>query len=397
MFQNNIPRRRGIALILVLAALAAAAVMGAAMLSSSSLQATVSSNSGNIAAAESLADSGVNYAVYKLQSMTEEEAMEGEFWAGARDISLGDGVQGTFDVTVTRPNPALHQYLIESTGRIESESGEITRKVRAATELQMTFKATNAAAFNGGATIPLNTTIIGPVKSSGNITLLNVSNVQGVVRAAGFLLPFPTLYELLDSSPPPSVPTTYRDYLTYEHDGQTYNAELISSPTLSNVTYNPNAVTNPAGIFYALGAITLQSNVTINGTLYVKRVSSASTSTVGRLTLDGANVVIRAQDGYPALIVDEKIRLLNNTRSTSVYGLVWAGDGIIKGSLLQSTHSLKVFGGMMFAGTGAPIDSLFTGTIRLEYKPEYLNVPDFSTLNTTPESVKILSWEQVNQ
>jgi Tfp pilus assembly protein PilX len=397
MFQHDIPRRRGIALILVLAALAAATVMGAAILASSSLQATVSSNSGNIAAAESLAESGVNYALYKLQAMTEEEAMNGEFWAGAQDIGLGDAIPGTVDVVVTRPDPTQHQYLIDSTGMIESDAGDITRTVRVTTEIQMTFKATNAAAFNGGATIPLNTTIIGPVKSSGNITLLNVLNVQGLVRAAGFLLPFPSLYELLDSNPPPSAPTTYRNYLTYEYDGQTYNAELISSPTLSNVTYNPNPVTNPAGIFYALGAITLQSNVTINGTLYVKRVSTASTSTIGRLTLDGANVVIKAQDGYPALIVDEKIRLLNNTRSTSVYGLVWVADGIIKGSVLQSAHSLKIYGGMLFAGTGTPIDTLFNGTIRLEYSPQYLNVPDFSTRNTTPESVKILSWEQVYQ
>jgi len=396
MRHGMIPKRKGVALILVLAALAAATVMGFAILSSASLQASVSNNSGSIAAAEALAESGVNYAMYQLQSMTEEEAGAGEFWTGQNNITLGADVPGTINVVVTRPDSAVHQYLIESTGSITTDSGTITRKLRASTEIEMTFQPKHAAAFNGGLTVPLNTTIVGPMKSSGLVTLLNLGNIQGIVRAASIAVPLPSELEILSAGTPAAVPTTHNNYLTYEHEGQTYNAELISSSTLTNVTYNPNAATNPAGIFYALGAITLKDNVVINGTLYVKRVSTASTSTIGRLTLDGNNVVIRAQDGYPALIVDEKIRLVGTPRSTDIYGLVWTAEGITNGGLLQTGHALRVHGGFLSATTSAPLPSAFVGTIRLEYVPEYLNVPDFSTSNTAPAGVKVLSWEQVN-
>src|SRR5271156_3838177 len=60
-------RRRGMALVLVVAVLAVAAVLGYAMLSANTLQAEISSNLMNAAGAEYVAESGVNVGMYYLQ------------------------------------------------------------------------------------------------------------------------------------------------------------------------------------------------------------------------------------------------------------------------------------------------------------------------------------------
>lgn len=385
------PHRRGMALLLVLSVLAFATVMGAALLSSSALQVSVSANATSIAAAEALAESGVNYAMYQLQATTEEQIALGQFWTGQNGIDLGDGIDGTINVTVTRPDTSKQHYLVESIGAV----GGISRRIRAKIEINLSFQPKHAVAFNGGLTLPLNMTVVGPLKSSGTVILVNSALMQGRVRAASIVgPPWPSDYEILGAGTPASVPSSHRSYLQYVYNGHTYNAERISANNIANATYNPNALTNPAGIFYTDQSITLGDNVTINGTLHVRRKDTSSTTNIGRLNIEGSNIVIRANSGFPALIVEERIRIGGNPRSCNVYGLVWTADGIIRGSLLQSGCTLNIYGALLNASTGTVLDALFNGKIRVEYRPEYLNVGDFSTSNNSPESVAVLSWER---
>lgn len=374
------------ALLLVLSVLAVATVMGAALLSSSSLQASVSSNTLSIAAAESLAESGVNYAMYKLQSATEEEIGRGEFWGGQSGISLGSNTSGTIDITVTRPDATKQQYLIESTGN----SDGITRRISATIELNMTFQPKHAVVFNGGLTLPLSMTVVGPLKSSGVVILLNSALMQGRVRAVSIVgPPWPTDWELLPSGTPVGVPTSYRDYLTYQVDGVSYSAQKLGG-TIDKVTLSPSA-SNPAGIFWTDGDVTIKDNVTINGTLVVKKKSGG---TEGRLTVEGANSKIVAQPGYPALIVEDRVIMKGLSRALKVYGLCWINTSITRSGASQLNSTFEVYGSLLMAGVGVPIDPLYTGKVRAEYNEQYLDVPDFSTSNNAPESVTVLSWER---
>src|SRR5687768_1933711 len=111
-------RRRGIALLLVLAAVALAAVIALAMLSTSALQAQVSSNAQQHASSEYLAESGMQAALYYLQYPHLRPPAWGTspgFYIKATNVSMPDS-DGRFDVEVTE-TATRDVYLLRAVGR----------------------------------------------------------------------------------------------------------------------------------------------------------------------------------------------------------------------------------------------------------------------------------------
>jgi hypothetical protein len=119
--------------------------------------------------------------------------------------------------------------------------------------------------------------------------------------------------------------------------GQTYTVPTVSS-TLSNTTLAASPSTNPLGIFYASGNVTINSNVTINGTL----VSG------GDVTINGTGVSMQPvalpqlQGGtgtvqLPVAVVKGNVSV-GNLAQASVRGLVaaWNSFNILQGSQLTS-------------------------------------------------------------
>src|SRR5438045_3403998 len=115
--RRNINRKpRGMALMLVVILISIATVMGYALLATSSMQAQISNTTVMAASADSLAESGVNLAMYYLQNPLTAPLTPGQsFWHGDTGISLGSTVVGTCDVSVTQLTPLTYQ--IVSTGR----------------------------------------------------------------------------------------------------------------------------------------------------------------------------------------------------------------------------------------------------------------------------------------
>jgi hypothetical protein len=72
-----------------------------------------------------------------------------------------------------------------------------------------------------------------------------------------------------------SSPTTYQIY----DGGPVYNIPAIGN-TLQGVTLGPDPITNPLGIYYCDSDLTIQSNVTIQGTLFCR----------GNIQITGSNV-----------------------------------------------------------------------------------------------------------
>ena len=68
-------RRRGVALVLVVAAVALTAVFAYAMLSGAMVQSRTSGNTSRYQAADSLAESGINLAMYYLQNPTQAPSL----------------------------------------------------------------------------------------------------------------------------------------------------------------------------------------------------------------------------------------------------------------------------------------------------------------------------------
>lgn len=91
---------------------------------------------------------------------------------------------------------------------------------------------------------------------------------------------------------PSLVAGNYATYRVFE-GGPLYESVVISS-SLSNVTLRPTA-SNPLGIFRTTGSLTLNSNVTIQGTLLV----------AGSLTVSGREVAISSLNWSGSQLLDE--------------------------------------------------------------------------------------------
>jgi hypothetical protein len=115
-------------------------------------------------------------------------------------------------------------------------------------------------------------------------------------------------------------PNSFSTYQIYP-GGPTYSIPLVSN-NLQSVTFGPDPLTNPLGIFYYNGDLTIKSNVTINGSLFCK----------GNLTLAGANICFNPVE-LPGLfgagtsirlpaIICKNLTVNSTVSSSSIKGLV---------------------------------------------------------------------------
>jgi Tfp pilus assembly protein PilX len=131
-------------------------------------------------------------------------------------------------------------------------------------------------------------------------------------------------------------PSGFSTYQIYP-GGPTYTIPLVSN-YLQSVTLGPDPMTNPLGIFYYNGDLTIKSNVTINGSLFCK----------GNLTLAGANICFNPVElpglfgagtsiRLPAIICNS-LTVNNTVSSGSIKGLIAVFNTfkINSGSQLQS-------------------------------------------------------------
>lgn len=114
------------------------------------------------------------------------------------------------------------------------------------------------------------------------------------------------------------------------------NVNTAYGSTLSNVTLAAHPLTNPLGVFYSSGSVTIGNNVTLDGTL-VAGTSSASYSVSGTgVQLRGRN--LPALDGstavrqLPVLIAGDDIRFSSGS-SASIQGaaMVWDMFEVLQG------------------------------------------------------------------
>ncbi|MCE9555009.1 MAG: LamG domain-containing protein, partial [Planctomycetes bacterium] len=129
-------------------------------------------------------------------------------------------------------------------------------------------------------------------------------------------------------SGPLTMPGPVSTYQLYA-GGKSYAVPVVVS-ALSSVTLKSDPISNPLGVFYASGAVSLYDNVTINGTLIVDNGSTASKLQIyGRnVQLQGAN--LPSIDGstqalqLPAAIVRDDMNVASGAGAT-ITGLVAVG------------------------------------------------------------------------
>ena len=128
--------------------------------------------------------------------------------------------------------------------------------------------------------------------SGGTVTLLHphpfggpITNVSSFTAAEVADLTKLNVPRVTASSSLTKPSITFANWKTYQlyQGGFTYNAEILSSSSLSNLVLRPS-LKNPLGVFYREGNLTISNNVVVQGTI----VSS------GTVTLSGDNVLVES-------------------------------------------------------------------------------------------------------
>jgi hypothetical protein len=379
-------RRAGLALVLVISVLALAAVIGLAMLSTASMQAQTTLNSNLALSADALADSGVDLACYYLINPTKapKAVPAGGYYDGGT-ITFGPKMPGSINLSITSLGNG--DFRIVSVGKPGAR--EIAHTVTATVHINQGYQVKSVVAFNQNGTLPLSSTVNGDIQVNGILTNLGVINGNllspNAMLGSGSLLGGLIAIDSNNETPIPT-PATLRSYSTYTYNGNTYSAGVIASlPT--GTTLGPTA-SNPAGIYRYSGTLTMNHNVTINGTLIVEN---------GDLNISGGGNSITPVDGYPALIAKGNVWMRGtllpsgSPRDLTINGLAWLG-GSLKYSGLLSNAFFTVNGALQF-GNGGTVDTLFIPPLRVNPNANKVANLNLDT-SVPPASAKVLTYKQ---
>ncbi|MEO6434398.1 MAG: hypothetical protein ABIP55_01380 [Tepidisphaeraceae bacterium] len=389
---RNTRRRKGLALMLVVAVVAIASVLGFVMLSSASLQNTAGSNQVKLSGAEYAAESGINIAMYYLQYPDQAPSLNaGGYWPGTTtDLAMADRVTLSIGVTRDASNEKVYEVVTVATvGAVEGS--RITKTSGVRLYVRQEFEVTKAAAFNFATQFSSGTTVEGDVYTNGNLALrtgvpLPAVNGVGYCRTsttgASYVSPSGGFRFISVNAPGAPSVTAVSLYKTYKHGNVQYNCETINSGTIGGMTLNP-AASNPGGIFYAASNLQLNDNLTINGTLVVE----------AGLNVRGANIVINPQPGYPALIVTGILDIDRTLKSLTVNGTCFVGTQIKASGSTPLPINLSTFtinGGLLVGQSGSsPIPTTgYNITTVLKFVKTKANPVALKT----PRGVGILRW-----
>jgi hypothetical protein len=374
------------ALVLVVAVLATAAVLGYALLSANTLQAEISCNLLQAASAEYVAESGVNVGNYYLQ-MPEAAPASWTNTAGyklyATAVPLNDGTPSNFDLAVVA-NPQPNTYTLTSTGWPSVGSAFSHTATAKVTVNRVPIPA--AGVFGGDLVIALGATF-----SSSGVSGAQAIQANGIISTTGG-----TIAGVLSAAPLPAtayvVPTVNTvNYYGVGSSGGTYlwtdnitlgTPQQITASTLTAANLPAQLPTNPAGIFYHQGALTISGDLAIAGTLIIRG---------GTLTVSGS-VTLNPAAQFPALICDRDIVLKGTRHVVTANGVVFAGTGF---SLTGNTkHSSFLINGALLMPAGAMLSTATGGSLIVNYSVANTNVPVLATFDEPATSVQINSWTQ---
>lgn len=380
--------RRGVALVLVCAAIALAAMMGYAMLANSSTQMQISANANGIAQADALAESGVNYAMYNLQYAM--PAFTNNTWT-ASNISLGVATAGTFSIVIN--SLGGNNYQIVSTGNVTAgDAIAMTKQITVVVQATTFSVPTTPAAFTGNVTLPTNTTVNGNLYVPGALTINSNLNLNGKIYAQSLTNPLGQLLALIGrvltmpnvASVAPPVPVQPADYTQYTlANGITYQAQSLPTVLPAGTTLGPTA-NNPAGVYYAQNRTVTLNGITLNGTLIV-----SAGKLPGNLSITGSQpTTITPMPGFPALVVGNQINMVGTNSNLTANGLTWVGQQI------TGMGNLLINGALFIPNAYTPISTGYRGSLTLNYNAATANVPTFSGQGQNPMSLKVLTWAE---
>ena len=389
---KNTPK--GIALLMVLAIIMAITVLSLGFLARTNTELTCGQNMALRVQMDQTAASGLEHA-RGLMLHPPDSITTGGYWPGATAQQLDPTTADFYDVNVV-PDVNDHcNYFITCDAYRLRNAEKVGRSAFAA---QLRLDPCIAFWLGPNTAIPQATVIDGDLYCGGN--LVNQGTIQGDVFAIGTISGVSPQGRATSfvASPPLSWPDVndYYDGIYRVGDTEYLSTSMTSTPT---GTFIPDLSSNPGGVCYRDGNVTLSGDVAIKGLLVV----------TGNLTVRGSNTTnaITAVKGFPALLVRGDVIVESGGRLT-VDGLA-----VIEGKVLVSASAgrVTVTGGLLAADgfwetTDDASGNALTGTVhgaptwttgRIEEAIEFDGVDDYVDCGDDPSlaittAITVAAW-----
>lgn len=330
---NGSRRHGGYALVLVIGLVAAVSVLGLSYIDDNSLTVQGSANLCNLSRARYVAESGVEQAIFWLGETNPPNANADGYWPGATRQLVDASGYDCYDVAVTRDESDTTRFCVTSTGYVMKNATEPVLSHRVTVwvtrSLDPTVTLNYALLVEATSSLSGNQTYNGPVHSNGSI--LNYGTINGNMTACGWALysvwhrPSGTVAGFQQ---PVSFPNfQYNNYTTYRLNNTTCTAVVYTGDNITAGYLVPNVNgANPGLVVYAgstKGKVTLKANLALQGTLVVK----------GDVYLDGKNISITPQPGFPAVVASGNI-YFHDKNNTATFN----GAALIQGVITTTDH-----------------------------------------------------------
>jgi cytoskeletal protein CcmA (bactofilin family) len=272
--------------------------------------------------------------------------------------------------------------------------GAVTRTITAEICMGGSYQIQQAGAFNSPVSLGTQATFTSATPSApavaSNAAITNNGQISGNIIAPSVVENGTQTNGTVTISaslpaPAPSLPADVYNYAQpYVYQGVTYNPTLIG-PTISSTTSYGSTPSNPLGIYYSSGNLTVSQQLTINGTLVVQGLLTNSSK------IYVTPVVSTLSTNMPALVVTGSLKMNGAARVLNATGVVYVGAGITAAGT-TTTSNITIDGAFLDSGG----ISTYTGALSVTYNPAYVNIPSFVSADpsqTTPW-VKIIAWSE---
>jgi hypothetical protein len=337
MINRNLKNKsEGFALIIILVLVITITIVSLGFISRGDKELLCGQNTEIKAKMDYLAHAGLEHARGLILN---PQDVQDEYWHGTEGLQLIPGSSDYYDVSVNRTDYC--NYQVTSTA-YRLQSGKKTAKSSLSAELRLD-PCIGMTTGNDWSSEPI-TTLYADVYCKGN--LAGNASVYGDAYAKNSItavnITGSKTINVPDDNPPVTVPTLSVDNFSYSYriGSRVYYVSVCPYNNLNSITLGPTS-TNPAGIYFYNGNLTIVNNVTINGTLVVK----------GDLRLNGRSNLIKAQKNFPALITSYKL-IMNTNSQLAIEGLAYIKDEIdgtglwgenltVVGTLIIKDHNIS--------------------------------------------------------
>ena len=367
--RNDGRNKRGAALLVVLFIVMAITILSLGFLSRSDVELACGENMILRTQMDYLAESGLEHAKGLILS---PQDIDTEYWTGAVGQQLIEDSDDYYDVTVSRDDPNLCNYIITCDAYRE-KNGE--RIGRSSLEGELRLDPCIAYWVGVSTTVGPRITINGDVYCNGDLT--NNGTIGGDAFANGNITNtgsvtgqmYPNNTKPIDVNWPnlSVIGFTSQYYIGSEQ----YSVGGIATEDLNDIAIGPDAG-NPAGIYYRDGNLELKGNVTLTGTLVVK----------DRLDITGAGNRITAIKNFPAIIIGDHLEIkASEGAGVTVEGLIQSRNGVHIRAGVENAL-IEIVGGLFTQDRGIRIDNPNFGYMTITSAPAIASIQTWPAADT---------------